>query len=378
MALAHAMLSDCQACDHKAVARVAFPSDRWPADLEPYVPVPALDDDAIRLAFNESPLGPFPAALAAIESNADAVSRYPELDGQLIERLAQRYGLTPAMIGLGNGADAIIGYICSAFLRPGDEVITGWPSFPTYLTDACKQEATVTLVPLLDGAFDLDALAERIGPRTRLIWVCTPNNPTGGVITREAFRRFIDAVPEDVLVVVDEAYYEFAAGPEQLDTVAEYVGLRQNVAALRTFSKLYGLAGLRVGYLAGPEAIITAVGKSRHYYDITGLSCLAALASLESDDEVRRRRLMNIEQRAALEARLTELGLPWHRSHANFIAVDVGDADAVAARLLAAGVATRSLAALGAPELLRVTVGTQAHNARLLGLLANSTSNETP
>ena len=194
MALDHVMLSDCQACDHTAVARAVSPSDRWPSDLEPYVPVPALGDDAIRLAFNESPLGPFPAALAAIQANTDAVSQYPELDGRLIARLAERHGLTSAMIALGNGADAIIGYISSAFLRPGDEVITGWPSFPTYVTDACKQAAAVTLVPLSDGGFDLDAIADRIGPRTKLIWVCSPNNPTGGVVTREDFGRFIDAV----------------------------------------------------------------------------------------------------------------------------------------------------------------------------------------
>jgi histidinol-phosphate aminotransferase len=338
------------------------------------VPASALDDQAIRLAFNESPCGPFPAALAAIRANADMVSRYPELDEELIARLARRYGVTPAMIALGNGADAIIGYICTAFLRPGDEVITSWPSFPTYLLDARKQEAVVKLVRLSDGAFDLDAIAERIEPRTKLIWVCTPNNPTGGVVTREDFRRFMDAVPENVLVVVDEAYHEFAAGPDRLDTVAQYVGLRPNVAAVRTFSKLYGLAGLRVGYLIGPEQIVTAVGKGRHYYDITSLACLAALASLQSDDEVERRRRLNIEQRAALESGLSELGLTWHRSHANFVAVDVGDADAVSSRLLAAGVATRSLAALGAPELLRVTVGTGEHNDHLLGLLSKSTA----
>ncbi len=222
------------------------------------------------------------------------------------------------MIALGNGADAIIGYLCTAFLRPGDEVITGWPSFPTYLTDAAKQEAVVKLAPLSDGAFDLEAIAELIGPRTRLIWVCSPNNPTGGVVTPADFRRFVDAVPESVLVVVDEAYYEFAAGPDQLDCIAEYVRERPNVAALRTFSKLYGLAGLRVGYLAGPESIVTAVAKSRHYYDLTGLSAVAALASLDSPDEVQRRRRVNQQQRAALEAALSEHGWHSYPSHGQF------------------------------------------------------------
>jgi histidinol-phosphate aminotransferase len=337
--------------------------------LEPYVPVPSLPEETVRLAFNETCLGPFPAALEAIAAQATLVHRYPEGDGELIARLAEHHGLVPGMIALGNGADAIIGYISSAFLRPGDEVLTGWPSFPTYVTDARKQEATVKLAPLSDGAFDLGAIGRRIGPRTRLVWVCTPNNPTGGVVARSDFRRFIDTVPESVLVVVDEAYHEFAADPEQLDTIAEHVRSRPNVASLRTFSKLYGLAGLRVGYLAGPEQIITAVGKSRHYYDVSGLSAAAAVASLDSPDEVQRRRGVNERQRAVLEAGLSELGWRSYRSQANFLAVEVGDADATAARLLAAGVATRSLGALGAPQLLRVTVGTDSQSARLLALL---------
>jgi histidinol-phosphate aminotransferase len=191
-------------------------------------------------------------------------------------------------------------------------------------------------------------------------------------VTPADFRRFIDAVPETVLVVVDEAYHEFVAGPEQLDCVAEYVRERPNVAALRTFSKLYGLAGLRVGYLAGPEGIVTAVAKSRHYYDLTGLAAVAALASLDSPDEVQRRRRTNERQRTALAAALSERGWHSYPSHANFLAVEVGDADATAARLLAAGVATRSLSGLGAPELLRVTVGTEAECARLLETLGRA------
>ena len=366
------MLSYCQACDHTAVARSRSPQASWPAKLDPYVPVPALADETTRLAFNETPLGPFPAALEAIVAGASRVNRYPERDGELIERLAELYELTPDMIALGNGADAIIGYLSAAFLRPGDELITGWPSFPTYLTDAAKQEAVVRLAPLADGAFDLDAIAELVGPRTKLIWVCTPNNPTGGVVTPADFRRFIDAVPETVLVVVDEAYLEFATGPDQLDCIAEYVRERPNVAALRTFSKLYGLAGLRVGYLAAPPSIVDAVAKSRHYYDITGLSAVAALASLDSPDEVQRRRRINAQQRAALEAALSEHGWHAYPSHGNFLAVEVGDADATAARLLDAGVATRSLSGLGAPELLRVTVGSEAECARLVEVLGRA------
>jgi histidinol-phosphate aminotransferase len=350
------------------------PAGRWPASLEPYAPAPELAPETIRLAFNESALGPFPAALEALTTHlASQAGRYPEADGRLIERLAAIHDLPPEAIVLGNGGDAIIGYVSAAYLRPGDELITGWPSFPTYLVDAAKQEASAVTVPLRDGAFDLEAMARRIGPRTRLIWVCTPNNPTGGVVDPADLRTFLDRVPEDVLVVVDEAYFEFCAGRpgvEVVDTVAEHVRTRPNVAALRTFSKLFGLAGMRVGWLAAPAPVAAAVATARHYYDITGLSGLAALASVGDEDEIARRRDLNAQRRARLEAGLTALGRAWLPSQANFIAVDVGDADAVSARLLEHGVATRSLSALGAPELLRVTVGDEAQIDRLLELLS--------
>ncbi len=350
------------------------PNDRWPVSLEPYAPAPELAPDTIRLAFNESPLGPFPAALEALAAHlATQAGRYPEADGRLIERLAAVHDLPADMIVLGNGGDAIIGYVSAAYLRPGDEVITCWPSFPTYLIDAAKQEANVITVPLArrrlrprgdDGP--------RSGPRTRLVWVCTPNNPTGGVVDPDELRAFLDAVPEDVLVVVDEAYHEFCAGRPgvaAVDAIAEHVRARPNVAALRTFSKLFGLAGMRVGWLAAPAPVAAAVAKARHYYDITGLSALAAIASVGDTDEIARRRELNAQRRARLEAGLTALGRPWLPSQANFVAVDVGDADATSARLLGHGVATRSLAGLGTPELLRVTVGDEAQIDRLLELL---------
>lgn len=349
------------------------PNDRWPVSLEPYAPAPELAPDTIRLAFNESPLGPFPAALEALAAHlATQAGRYPEADGRLIERLAAVHDLPADMIVLGNGGDAIIGYVSAAYLRPGDEVITCWPSFPTYLIDAAKQEANVITVPLRDGAFDLEAMTDRVGPRTRLVWVCTPNNPTGGVVDPYELRAFLDAVPEDVLVVVDEAYHEFCAGRPgvaAVDAIAEHVRARPNVAALCTFSKLFGLAGMRVGWLAAPAPVAAAVAKARHYYDITGLSALAAIASVGDTDEIARRRELNAQRRARLEAGLTALGRPWLPSQANFVAVDVGDADATSARLLGHGVATRSLAGLGTPQLLRVTVGDEAQIDRLLELL---------
>jgi histidinol-phosphate aminotransferase len=346
------------------------PSASWPPGLDAFQPVPALSPETIRLAFNESPLGPFPAAIAAIAEHPELAGRYPELDGTLIERLAELHGLEPDMIALGNGADAIIGYLSEAYLRPGDEVLTGWPSFPTYLSDAAKQQATVVRVPLRNGVMDLETMAAAIGPRTRLVWVCTPNNPTGGAIGAAELDAFLDAVAERVLVVVDEAYIEFCEPGTVADAIAEQVRARPNVASLRTFSKLFGLAGMRVGWLAAPAPITAAVGRGRHYYDVGGLPALAALASLGDPAELRRRRKENSRLRLILQDGLDRLGYAWLPSHANFVAVQVADADAVSERLLADGVATRSLGALGCPELLRVTVGAESELGQLLELLA--------
>jgi histidinol-phosphate aminotransferase len=337
--------------------------------LAGYTPPDAGLRSAIRLDANEAPEGPMPAARAALAGALDAVHRYPTRDGDLIERLAQRHAVPADMVALGNGIDGIISYLSDAYLDRGDEVVTGWPSFPTYVTEARKRGATVRLTPLRDGALDTEEIAERIGPRTKLVWVCTPNNPTGGALTREALRGLLDATPASVLVVIDEAYFEYGDGPQHVDAIREFVAGRPNVAAARTFSKIHGLASLRVAYLVGSPAVVAAAGRARRYYDVTELGNIAAIASLDQDDELRRRRLANERTRERLRAGLASLGLGVLRSQANFLAVTVGDADAVCARLFAQGVATRSLSGLGSPDLLRVTIGTPDEIDRLLALL---------
>jgi histidinol-phosphate aminotransferase len=339
-------------------------------ELDPYEPAPKTAAGVIQLAANEAPQGPFPAARAALADGVDDVNRYPQLDGVLIERLAERHDVGTDHVALGNGADAIIGYLSAAYLEPGDEVVTGWPSFPTYVLDARKQGAVVRQAPLRDGVVDLDELAARIGPRTRLVWVCTPNNPTGGAIGRDELGRFLDAVPEHALVVVDEAYYEYAAGPDHPDTIAEHTRSRPNVCALRTFSKIYGLAALRIGYLVGPPQVTRSAGAMRHYYDVNQLAAVASLASLDDPAELERRRAENERMRPRLVSGLSDLGFHTYRSKANFVAIEVADADATAARLLERGVATRSLSGVGAPQLLRVAVGSEPEIERFLAALA--------
>jgi histidinol-phosphate aminotransferase len=315
----------------------------------------------LRLATNEFPSGPFPAAVEAIAAHAASVGRYPEPDDALVARLAERHGLEPGAIALGNGGDGIIGYLATALLEPGDEVVSGWPSFPTYVGDARTAGAEPVLTPLTpDGAVDLHALQAAITPRTRLVWVCTPNNPTGATVDRAQLAAFLDAVPEQVLVVVDEAYHEFIEGPGAIDAIAEHVRARPNVGSLRTFSKMYGLAGLRIGWFAGPPEVAARLRAVRHYYDVTDLAILAALASVDDDAEVARRRADNRKRRARLEAGLDRLGIAHLPSETNFVCAVVDDAPAVAASLAEQGILVRSLDDLGRPDLLRITVGDEA------------------
>jgi len=350
------------------------------ADLRPYEPgKPAAEvrrelglERIVKLASNEGPYGPFPAALEAIGRAATQLNRYPERGGELAERLAERHATTPDRIAIGNGADAIVGLLSMAYLDPGDEALMGWPSFPSYRLDAVKQAATPVAVPLRAGSYDLDAMAERIGPRTKIAYVCNPNNPTGGMVGRAALRAFLDRVPDDVLVVVDEAYHEYVTDLDYPDAIAEHVHERPNVAALRTFSKIYGLAGLRIGYLVGPPEVVREAMKVRNPFDVSEIAHAAALASLDDPDEVVRRRDLNERGRAELAAALREAGMEPLPSVANFLTAAAGDGRALARALELEGVIVRPLAPFGAPDSIRVTVGTPEDNAAFAAALGRA------
>jgi histidinol-phosphate aminotransferase len=341
------------------------------ADLRPYEPgKPAAEvrrelglERIVKLASNEGPYGPFPAALEAIARHAPGLNRYPELGGDLAERLATRHGVARERVAVGNGVDAIVGCLSLAYLDPGDEAVMAWPSFISYRLDTIKQAATPVMVPLRDGVHDLDAMAERIGPRTRIVYICNPNNPTGTMVGRDQLQAFIDRVPGRVLVVVDEAYHEYVTDPDYPDAIAEHALERPNVAGLRTFSKIYGLAGLRVGYMVGPADVVRETMKVRNAFDVSELAHVAALASLDDPAELIRRRELNERGRADLEAALVAAGMTPHPACANFLAADVGDGRALARALEAEGVIVRPLEPFGAPGSIRVTVGTPDENA---------------
>ena len=318
-------------------------------------------DRVVKLASNEGPFGPFPQALEAIGESLADCNRYPDGGAyRLRTALAARHGVAFEETVVAAGADAVIGYVCQATLDPGDEVVTPWPSFPSYVLDPLKLGATPLRVPLRDGRVDVDDLLAAVTPRTKLAYLPTVNNPTGTMTRRADFMRFLDGLPPEVLTVVDEAYFEYVDDPELPDAIEEAAKQGRHVLALRTFSKIYGLAGLRVGYGVGPADVVAAIRKVQRAFDVTTPAQEAALASLDGAEELARRRAVNRESMAGLETVLRAHGFdPVGPAVGNFLFVDVGtDADALNDALLRHGVIVRPMGSFGAPTALRITAGT--------------------
>jgi len=326
-------------------------------------------DRVVKLASNEGPFGPFPAALEALARTAPELNRYPDGGAyRLRAAVAERHGIGPEHIALGGGADGVLDTLSQAVLAPGDEIVCGWPSFPSYVIYARKQGATPVTVPLRGHRYDLDALLAAVTASTKIAYLCLPNNPTGTSNTRAEVDAFLGAVPEHVLTVIDQAYFEYIDDPDHPDAIEEYATQGRRVFVLRTFSKIYGLAGLRIGYGVGSAEVVAAIGKTRRPFDLTTPAQEAALASLDDPEELRRRALVNAEGRAELERALREGGLePAPGAVANFLYAESGDdARSLFEGLLREGVIVRPLAGFGAPNAIRVSVGTPEEN-RLFG-----------
>ena len=323
-------------------------------------PAPRVGADVASLGLNEGSAGPFPAALDAIGGATPGLNRYPGRgSAELVEALAERHGVPPSQVLVAAGADALIGYVCQAVLDPGDEVVVPWPSFPSFIRDPQKRDAIPVTVPLAGHAVDLTATAAAVTPRTKLVFIATPNNPTGLAVPRDELLAFVGRLPAHMLPVIDEAYFDYLDPDERFDAIADLLRAGHDVLALRTFSKLYGLAGLRVGYGVGPAAVVDAMRKVQRGYDVGALAQVAALASLGDEAEVTRRRVANRAAVAGLEALLCAHGLePLAGSVTNFVLVEVGsDADEIASSLLHDGVAVQSGAPFGAPSSLRIGAG---------------------
>ena len=332
----------------------------------------------VKLASNEGPFGPFPAALEALARSAEELNRYPDGGAyRLRAALAERRGVRFEEVALGAGADGVIDCLWQATLDPGDEIVTGWPSFPSPVIDALKLGAVPRQVPLRDHRFDLEALLETVGPRTKLVYVCHPNNPTGTMNTRAELDAYFERVPEHVLTVLDQAYLEYIDDPDYPDGVEEYFKTGRRLIVLRTFSKIYGLAGLRVGYGLAPAPVVTAIAKARRAFDVNQQAQAAALASLDGAAELERRRSVNAQGLAELARILRAHGFePAQPAVANFLYAEVGDdSRPLFERLLREGVIVRPLHGFGAPGAIRVTVGTPEENAffaEALGRVAGS------
>jgi histidinol-phosphate aminotransferase len=317
----------------------------------------------VKLASNEGSFGPFPIARQILETYSYELNRYPDSSAyRLREVLAERLGIDIAEIAHGAGADGVIGYLSMALLDPGDEVVLGWPSFPSFRLGALKVGAVAKTVPLRDYRYDLEAILAQVGPRTKIVYVCNPNNPTGTMNTRAELDAYLERVPEHVLTVIDQAYLEYVEDPDYPDAIEEYFKQGRRVAVLRSFSKIYGLAGLRVGYMVASKEICAALAKVRPAFDVNSAAQVAAVASLTGEDaesELERRRSYNSVAVAELGRILRAFGLETvDDSVANFLFVELGvDSRAFFEQLLAQGVIVRPLHAFGAPTAIRVTAG---------------------
>lgn len=333
------------------------------AAIPSYVPG-ATVPGAVKLASNETTAGPLPSVAEAIARAAAGVHRYPDITASaLVGRLSEFLGVPPENLTAGCGSVALCQQLVQAVCAPGDEVLYGWRSFEAYPIISRIAHAVPVPVPnRADGALDLDAIAGAVTDRTRLIFVCTPNNPTGPAVTRTELTAFLGRIPERVTVALDEAYYEYVRSADPVDGVAEAMS-RPNVVALRTFSKAYGLAGLRVGYLAGPARLVVPVAKMLVPFSVSSVAQAAGIASLDAGDELRARTDTVVTERTRVREALLGLGHAVPDSQANFVWLPLGDAatdfDAHCREHL---VVVRCFAGDG----VRVTVGDRSENDRFL------------
>jgi histidinol-phosphate aminotransferase len=356
------------------------PADRLPRralrDLPPYVPGTSSAEvqrtygiaEPVKLSQNENPLGTSPLALAAIRA-LDAFSDYMEEDHlELRGRLAGRYGLEIERVVCGHGSNELIALAFTAFVDPGDEVVIAQPTFSLYKKDAGIAGAHAVEVPLVDGVHDLEAMLAAVTPRTKLVFICDPNNPTGTHVGRAALEGFARALPPDVLLVVDQAYVEYA-GADTCDAV-DLLALRPRTLVLRTASKIYGLAAIRFGYGYSSPEIVAWLNAVRVPFNVSRPAAAAMLAALDDEEFISRSRRTNEEGKTYLTAAFARLGLHAFPTSANFIAVGVPVEAGVAYRaLLARGIIVRSGDGLRMPGYLRVTVGTPAQNAAFVNVL---------
>jgi histidinol-phosphate aminotransferase len=345
------------------------------APYEPGKPVEELErelgiHDAIKLASNENPLPPSERVQQAVAAAIVHLNRYPDGSGYYLrEALARRHGVTADHIVLGNGSNELIELLARAFMRPGDEAVIPHPSFVVYPMIVQAVGGIRVVVTLKDYRLDLEAMARAVTPMTKIVFIANPNNPTATIVTAAEVEDFMARVPDRVIVVFDEAYYEFAQGPDFPDSLS-YLRQGRKIVSLRTFSKAASLAGLRVGYAVADPDCVSLLNRIRAPFNVNSLAQAAALAALEDDAHITECRRMIEAGRAYLGEEFASLGLRFPPSRANFILVDVGrNALDVYQRLLREGVIVRPMLSFGMESTLRISIGTPEENRRLMKAL---------
>lgn len=321
----------------------------------------------IKLASNENPLGPSPKALTAMRAALENAHLYPDGGGfYLREALAKQLGFRREEIILGSGSNEVLEFIGHAFLSPGDEVIASEHAFIAYKLIARVFGARTVEVPAPDLHHDLDGMLQAITPRTRVIFIANPNNPTGTLLSQEQIDRFIASVPQRIVVAFDEAYFEYVETPPD---VTKFIRAGRNVIALRTFSKIHGLANLRIGYGIAPAELIQVLQKTRQPFNVNGIAQAGALAALADEEHRARTKKITDEGRAYLQEQFARMGLPFVPSAANFVLVKVGDGMSVFKNLLKRRIIVRALKGYKLPECVRISVGTMEQNCACIAAL---------
>lgn len=347
----------------------------WILSLTPYQPGKPIEEvereygitDSIKIASNENPLGPSPKAVEAITAALPDLNLYPDGDAfYLKKRLSEKLGLDRSRLILGNGSNELIEMIVRTFVRVGESIVVGEHAFAIYhLVNKAAGGRTIA-VPHTGFRFDLAAMAEAVTADTRIVFLDNPNNPTGTIYTRDEWEAFLKRVPSDVLIVVDEAYFEFVDDPDYPNSL-EYHSDERLIVTLRTFSKICGLAGLRVGYGVSSPQLIDALNRIRQPFNVNSLAQIGALAALDDEAHIRRTQDNNRNGLAYLRAELDRLGVEYAPSWANFLLVNIGAG--VAQQLLPAGIIVRPMEGYGYPGYARVSVGTPSENERFIEVL---------
>ncbi|MFW6329455.1 MAG: histidinol-phosphate transaminase [Alkalispirochaetaceae bacterium] len=338
-------------------------------NMEPYVPGKKRAG-AIKLSSNENPLGPSPKAVEAARKSLETLHFYPDGGAtELRHAVAQRHRLTPEQIIIGNGSDEVLTLAAAAVIEPGDETVTAEHTFSQYAFATTLYGGSCRRAPMRDGRFDPEALLDKIGEQTKIVFLCNPNNPTGTYLSADTLDSFLKAVPADCLVIIDEAYADYAVAPD-FPRSEKLLDRFDNILVLRTFSKIYGIAGLRVGYGFAREELIERLGRARQPFNANSPGQAAAVAAL-SDEEHRAASLeLNRASLAFMEGALGTRGLPYFETQANFLCVDLGrDAEPIYRKLADGGITVRALHSFGLPTMLRITLGPVEIMEQLISLL---------